>query len=31
MPKFILSELADQDLEDHLAYIVHRDGLHITV
>lgn len=27
MPKFILSKLADQDLEDHLAYIVHRDGL----
>ena len=27
MSKFILSELAYQDLEDHLAYIVRRDGI----
>jgi len=27
MSKFILSELAYQDLEDHLAYIVRRDSI----
>ncbi len=27
MSKFLLSRLAEQDLEDHLAYIVCRDGI----